>query len=138
LIHEAELLRLWDPLSLDDLVARHPGSRGIGKVRIVLAELRAGAGITRSELEELFLAFVDRIGLPRPRTNATVVVRGVPIEVDCLWEQRRVIVELDGHHVHGTRRNYEGDRSRDRALQAAGWQVIRVTWRQLEREADAV
>jgi len=33
---------------------------------------------------------------------------------------------------------FERDRARDRALHAAGWRVLRITWRQLHREADAV
>jgi very-short-patch-repair endonuclease len=40
--------------------------------------------------------------------------------------------------VHGTRRAFEADRERDRILQAEGWRVARVTWRQMRREASAV
>jgi very-short-patch-repair endonuclease len=47
-----------------------------------------------------------------------------------------VIVELDGHATHGTRVVFERDRGRDRKLQAEGWRVVRVTWRQLDNEAE--
>lgn len=43
---------------------------------------------------------------------------------------------LDGRAAHHTARNYERDRARDRRLQARGWRVVRVTWGQLERDAD--
>ena len=33
---------------------------------------------------------------------------------------------------------FERDRPRDRLLQAAGWRVIRVTWRQLSADPAAV
>jgi len=33
---------------------------------------------------------------------------------------------------------FERDRERDRALTVAGWRVIRVTWRQLRGEREAV
>ena len=49
-----------------------------------------------------------------------------------------MIVELDGHATHGTRASFEDDRARDRALVAAGWRVIRITWRQLRDEPEAV
>jgi len=42
-----------------------------------------------------------------------------------------LIVELDGRAAHATTRAFERDRERDRMLQAAGWRVVRVTWRQL-------
>jgi hypothetical protein len=137
-MHEAEVLRLTDPLSLDDLIVRHPRHRGIATLRAILADARLGASVTRSELEERFLAFLDDAGLPRPETNVIVWVRGKPVEADCVWRDRCVIVELDGHHVHSTRRNYEGDRARDRALAAAEWRVVRITWRQLHDEPSAV
>ena len=45
-------------------------------------------------------------------------------------------MELDGRAVHGTTAAFERDRSRDRALMAAGWRVIRITWRQLNDDPD--
>jgi very-short-patch-repair endonuclease len=53
---------------------------------------------------------------------------------DCLWQRERLIVELDGRAVHGTRQAFEADRERDRLLMVGGWRVIRVTWRQLRDE----
>jgi very-short-patch-repair endonuclease len=44
------------------------------------------------------------------------------------------MVELDGFATDGTGQAFERDRARDRALQAAGWRVIRVTWRQLHED----
>ena len=137
-IEEAEALRLADPLSLSDLVARHDGRPGVPALRRVLDSWRVGATLTRSELEERFLAFLDARGLARPEVNAWVETAAGWFEVDCLWRPARVIVELDGYTRHGTRAAFERDRARDRALQAAGWRVIRVTWRQLHEQPRLV
>ena len=133
-MHEAEFLRLADALSLDDLVDRHRGERGTATIRSILEDGRIGAGVTRSEFEDRFLAFLDARGLPRPEVN--VLVQG--IEVDCLWREQRVVVELDGHASHATRATFESDRARDRMLAVAGHSVVRVTWRHLHREADSL
>jgi very-short-patch-repair endonuclease len=47
-------------------------------------------------------------------------------------------VEVDGWAYHRTRRAFDGDRARDRALLRAGWRVARFTDRQLARSADEV
>ena len=67
-----------------------------------------------------------------------IEVNGVWIEADCVWREQRLIVELDGHTNHATRSAFESDRARDRALIAAGWRVMSVTWRQLHDEPEAL
>jgi very-short-patch-repair endonuclease len=133
-LREAEHLRLSDPLSLHDLIARYPRRPGLKAIKALLAEASVGARIIRSELEERFQDFLVRAGLPLPQTN--VVIEGY--EVDCVWPNQRVIVELDGHASHSPTHAFELDRARDRRLEAAGWRVIRITWRQLEQEPDLV
>ena len=59
-------------------------------------------------------------------------------EVDFLWPEQRLIVEVDGFAFYSTRAAFERDRARDRALQAAGYVVLRITWRQLIDEPEAV
>jgi hypothetical protein len=135
--NELEVRGLTDPLSVPDLLERHPRRRGAAALRALLAS-EAPGGITRRELEEGFVELLDGHGLPRPRLNATLSLRGRFFEVDCLWRRERVIVELDGRAVHRTRRAFEADRERDRILQAEGWRVARVTWRQMRDDAAAV
>lgn len=138
-VHQAEILRLLDLHSLTSLMERHRGRRGIARLRLVLAELaESGARMTRSELEDRFLAFLDRAGIRRPETNVLLEISGRRFEVDCLWRDARVIVELDGYAVHGNRHAFETDRERLRTLQAAGFDAVAVTWRQISRGADAL
>ena len=89
---------------------------------------------TRSEAEERFLALVREARLPRPLVN----VRRHGYEIDFLWPEEGVAVEVDGFAYHRTRERFEADRDRDAVLRKAGLTVIRVTWRQLERDAMAV
>jgi hypothetical protein len=84
----------------------------------LLRDDAASPGVTVKELEERFVAFVDRHGLPQPRRNADIAAQGRFFRVDCLWPEQRVIVELDGRAVHGTREAFEKDRERDRILLA--------------------
>ena len=133
-LHEAEVLRLTDTLSLDDLLERHRGARGAAAIRKMIATARVGLEVSQSELEDRFLTLIAEKNLPRPRTN--MIVEGY--EADCVWPEERLIVELDGHASHATRHGFERDRERDRKLQAAGWRVIRITWRQLRDDPDGV
>jgi len=133
-INEAEVLQLTDQLSLPDLLERYPRRHGTRALREILADSRLGLEVTRSELESRFLRFLAEAGLPRPQTNALLPVGQEVFEVDCVWRRCGVVVELDGRTVHDTARAFERDRARDRALSAAGWRVVRVTWRQLASE----
>jgi very-short-patch-repair endonuclease len=137
-LNEAEVRRLTSIRSLPDLLERYPRRRGASRLRAILREHGEALGVTRNDFEEGFLALVDRYDLPRPRLNADLAVAGRFFEVDCLWRERRLIVELDGRAVHGTRRAFEADRERDRLLVGAGWRVIRITWRQLRDDAPAI
>jgi very-short-patch-repair endonuclease len=129
----AELARRLDLAEVDSLLARHPRRRGARALRAVIAG-HAASPFTRSELEDRFLALIRRAGLPLPRVNA--LVEG--LEVDFSWPDRLLAVEVDGWEYHGGAAAFERDRSRDRRLSAAGWRVVRITWRQLLREPAAV
>jgi very-short-patch-repair endonuclease len=55
-----------------------------------------------------------------------------------LWRAERLIVEIDGFEYHRTREAFERDRLRDARLQAAGYRVMRITWRQISQQSEAV
>jgi very-short-patch-repair endonuclease len=136
-LHEAEVQGLTDRLSLPDLLVRYPGYPGAPLLRELLG-IGSGGGATINDFEAVFADLVDRHQLPRPRFNPDLLVRGRHLRPDCVWDERRVIVELDGRAVHGTRRAFESDRERDRILAAEGWRVLRITWRQLADSPEAV
>ena len=138
-IRQVEFLRLYDPLSLLDLIERYPGRRGTAGVRVALTRIEAlPAGRVRSPLETKFLPFLRRHRLPRPRLNDWIMVGEKRFQVDCHWVDTGEIVELDSWQAHGTRSGFREDRARDRALRAAGYGVTRISWSQLDDEPEAI
>ncbi len=81
---------------------------------------------TRSELEARFLALCRRHRIPQPEVNQAI---GRYV-VDFLWPGR-LIVELDGYRAHSGQAAFEADRARDVELKALGYDVVRLTWRQV-------
>jgi very-short-patch-repair endonuclease len=90
--------------------------------------------LTRSELEEAFLRLCDDHGIPRPETNTRIE----GIEVDAVWRDRRLVVEIDGYRYHRAPTRFESDREKDVMLQLKGWRVMRFTARQIENRAGWV
>lgn len=124
--------RLASPSDLNRLLERYPAKSGGPRLR---ALLDAGPpALTRSEAEERFLTLVQRARLPRPRTNVKVA----GYEVDLVWPAQRLVVEVDGYAFHSSRDAFEADRRRDAAFAAAGFRVMRVTWRHLTNEPETV
>ncbi len=59
--------------------------------------------------------------------------------VDLLFEQARLIVEIDGWRSHGSHQAFVLDRRRGNRLKAAGYDVLNFTWDDLvERPAEVV
>lgn len=127
---EADYLRLLDMTALIAAVDRNPGRRGAK----VMEAVKGAPELTRSVLEDRFLAFVERHALPRPIVGATLS----GYEVDFYWPQDDLIVELDGFAAHGTRTRFEGDRRRDRRLAREGKKTIRLTASALTYDEGAV
>lgn len=137
-IRQIEYLRLYDRLSLPDLIERYPGRRGVARVRTALTRIEALPGHVRSPLEEKFLPFLRRHGLPRPRLNDWIMLGERRFQVDCHWPGTGQVVELDGWQAHGTRTAFQEDRIRDRVLRAAGYEVTRISWAALDEEPEAI
>jgi very-short-patch-repair endonuclease len=137
-LRRVEFLRLYDRLSLRDLLHRYPRRRGARAVRLALARLGQSSGLVESRLEERFLSFLDSHRLPRPQFNAWLEMGGRRYRVDCLWHESRQIVELDGWEGHGTRAALRTDRERDRRLSVAGYGVTRLVWSQLTEEPEQI
>lgn len=95
--------------------------------------LLGDGALTRSALEDLFRAFVARHGLPMPELNARVRIGSRMREVDALYRQARLIIELDSWTHHSDRASFERDRAKDAAALADGYRTLRSTHRRLSQ-----
>ena len=127
----ARTSRLLRPADVREALGRSPGRRGAPAVRALVDDR---PGLTRSAAERRLLDLLARGGLPRPMTN----IRVSGHEVDMLWREARLVVEVDGYAWHRGRRSFEHDRRRDADLQVAGFRVLRFTWRRIRDEPEAV
>jgi very-short-patch-repair endonuclease len=80
------------------------------------------------------LALLRKGNVTLPETN----VRVGNYTADFYWRREGVIVEIDGYRFHRGRWAFERDHRRDAEHQDMGLLVLRITWRQLEREPEAV
>jgi hypothetical protein len=101
--------------------------------QLPIGELPEADG-SRSGLESSFLRFCRRHHLPEPEPNAKLG----PFTVDFLWRAEKVVVETDSYRTHGGQVAFEEDRERDIYLKARGYEVVRITDRQLEADPAGV
>ncbi len=137
-IDAADNQHLSGPLSLAALLERYPRRAGSAALKRIIAEGRVGIDVPREEFELRFAEFVERFGLPMPAVNGLVDVSDGWREVDCVWREARLVVELDSRRHHDNSSAFEADRERDQALIAAGWRVMRVTWKQLHERPERI
>jgi very-short-patch-repair endonuclease len=130
-VDETIVQDLVDQAALQAVLARYPHYPGAARLRAIIAE---EAPLSESEAERRFRALVAQARLIQPRGK----VRILGYTVDFAWLDRRLIIEIDGYRYHRSRRKFESDRERDATLQAAGYTVVRFTWRQLRDEPAVV
>jgi very-short-patch-repair endonuclease len=83
----------------------HPGSANL---RAALDAHSPGYGKAKSRLERRFRKLLIRHGIELPERNQRIG----PWEADCVWRDRRVVVELDGRQ-HSRPRQADTDDDRD-------------------------
>lgn len=98
------------------------------------ARLRAEPDRSRSELERAFAKLCAGHDLPAPEHNEKVA----GLEVDFLWRDQLLVVELDGWRYHRSRQAFEHDRARDQQLARAGHRTLRFTHRQVTERPGEV
>jgi len=126
-IGQAEVLRLFDRNEIEAILAANPRAPGSRTLRGLLG-LDFTTSLTRSELEERFVALCDDARVDRPELNVPYTLPdGTEIVIDALWRSARLAVELDGRAYHSTWSAQVRDRRRDAQLILAGLKPLRLT-----------
>ena len=126
-LSRAELGNVLDVRAIERVLERTRQRRGPGHaaIREALAhQADHGPTLTRSELEDRFVALLDAYRLPRSKMNFHVE----GFEVDACWPERRLVVELDGYIYHRDKPAFQRDREKGNALTQAGWTLLRYTY----------
>jgi hypothetical protein len=113
------------------LGAGRPGSRAIrSALSRHLPQLARCAN--RWERNFVLLCEAGRVEIPEPN------VRIGRYRPDMLWEEAKLIVELDGPGAHSTPAQLHSDAARQRWLESLGYRVLRFSHAEVEREPDRV
>ena len=129
---EAEYLRLVSLKEVTDVLGRgRPGSATLrAALHLHLPELAR----TKSPLEVEFVLLYERYSLTPPELNVWIG----RWQVDAVWRELKVVVELDSRAAHDLPSRLEDDHQRDLELRAAGYTVLRYTWRQITQTPELV
>ena len=126
-IDRAERSGLFDLNAVVDVLERARGKRGAPVLRRAIAAYQPST--QKSELERSFRQLLKPASdIPSPSFNALTEGETGTHEVDALWEDHKLAVQLDGFAFHRTRRDREKDALSDADLELAGYRVMRLTW----------
>jgi len=131
LIRESIRTGQFDLAAMHDALDTHPRRPGVGLARAALGRYLPGSEDRRSWLEVQFQRH-ERADprLPTPLYNE----RRHGYEIDVMWADQRVTLELDGRPYHLAVEDFDRDRAKDRTLIRHGWRPLRVS--DLEWEHD--
>lgn len=147
---KAELLAAGDFLVSGRTRYEEPRSSLI-RLGVAAARFRGCAGgVLRSEVIPLIRTGVEspaesalrlviiEAGLSEPLTNCPVRVRGSTLHADLGYPRWRIAIEYDGAYHFGENKVKQAKRdiSRARAMEEAGWKVLRATSLDLDRHGE--
>ncbi len=131
------LLQRW--ITVDELAAlvrQLAGQHGVPQLRSLLADVVAGA---RSRAERLAQELVAHTGVEGWQWNHAVrLAGGETVILDAALPRLRIAIEIDGRAFHVDADRFQRDRTKQNALVAAGWTVLRFTWWDLTQRPDYV
>jgi hypothetical protein len=126
-LDEGTIARLWTPAGVAARVQQLSEGRAVAPLRELLA-LRLEEGNFRSRFEQR-VCRVLRPAVAPFEVNYTIVLDGVPIELDIAWLDCRVDGEVDGYAVRtGSRTKFRRQTRRENLLMAHGWRIVHFTY----------
>ncbi len=125
----ADQVRSLDVKAIRAAQRRAPHRPGARNVRRLCERLEAH---TRSEFERRYLRFCRRHRIALPTSVNTRVAGST---VDCRYDERRLVIELDGRAFHSRQDQMRRDRRRDRKALLAGFATVRFVWEDFDADA---
>ncbi len=124
MFHEAGVQGLLDMREIWAVLARSPNHRGARRLDRAAREEHP---FVRSGLERAMVALLARFGVPAAQVNQHVWNGEALVEVDFLWRDASLVVEVDGGRYHASRWRRRKDAEKTAKLRAAGFVVHRFT-----------
>lgn len=109
-----------------------PGNR---QLRRLAARLGTGA---QSAAERILHRLLRQAGITGWQAQFLVRLAGRAFRLDVAFPALRLAIEVDGRVWHSDIERFQADRTRQNALVAAGWTVLRFTWTDLVDQPDIV
>lgn len=134
-IHEAGVQGVLDRSAIWQTLERHPHHLGR---RVLVAALQAEFVVTRSGLEDAWLAISRRAAMPRVVGNDMVVTEAGEEEVDFHYPSLNLVVEIDSLRYHSSRWRRRRDAEKTARLKRAGFLVRRVPELEMTLDADGL
>jgi len=129
---EADRLDLLSDLRLARCAARNTPRNGAGAFRQMVENRIDCVGRSKSILEAFFLHVCLEAEIEFPEVNTYID----GFQVDCVWQEARLAVELDSRGYHHGRESFEHDAVRDNHLRSTGWRLLRFTYRMVTRDPN--
>jgi predicted transcriptional regulator of viral defense system len=124
-----------DVLDLPAIEARlGKGRPGGAKLRLALERHQPELANSKSRLEALFFEICEEARFSLPLLNQYVA----GWQVDALWPDKRIAVELDGYGNHHTPAQLRRDRRKELALRNAGLTPVRYSEEQLNQRTEVI
>lgn len=114
------------------------GRTGTVLIRELLEARGAGYIPVASGLEARFLALLVAAGIELPERQVDLGGEYWVGRVDFYYRRLRLVIEVDGEAFHTSKLDRELDARRDRALRAAGFEVLRIREHLLRGEPEEV
>jgi very-short-patch-repair endonuclease len=110
---------------------RNKGRHGSPAARRLLQAADDGA---RSEAERLMTRLLRGAGITGWKTNQSLA----GYQVDVLFREAKVAIEVDGFAFHSDAEVFQRDRTKQNAIALAGYQILRFTWLDLVEHPQRV
>lgn len=115
------------------------GRRGFELLRRLVKDRAVDPAVAESPLETALYALIRKRGLPLPRRQWSIMEGDQCIgRLDLAYPALMLGIEGDGYAYHSSHQAWQRDHTRDNALVAKGWTLLRFTRADVHQRPDEV